>query len=72
MRAKNELVDALPYIDGGYEEPGVRDAVCLLFEQLIKSKSMWIIVWIYLIERFCQWLKKKRSDTNPLKIIWNF
>ena len=27
MNFRNDLVDALPYIDGGYDEPGVREAV---------------------------------------------
>ena len=25
------LVDALPYIDHGYDEPGVREAVCIKY-----------------------------------------
>lgn len=24
------VVDALPYIDQGYDEPGVREAVCII------------------------------------------
>ena len=28
--ADEVLVDALPYYDSGYEEPGVRQAVCLI------------------------------------------
>lgn len=30
------LVDALPYIDQGYEEPGVRDAVFAMIEEETK------------------------------------
>lgn len=28
--ADEVLVDALPYYDGGYDEPGVRQAVCIV------------------------------------------
>lgn len=31
MAAEEVIVDALPYIDQGYEEQGVREAVCILF-----------------------------------------
>lgn len=27
------IVDALPYIDQGYDEPGVREAVCIYLKK---------------------------------------
>lgn len=47
------IVDALPYIDQGYEEPGVRDAVSnrvpfLLQLNKISSVKNWRIYIIYI------------------------
>ena len=40
------VVDALPYIDQGYDEPGVREAVCILL-------NTWKTVNIKLMPQTC-------------------
>ena len=56
-------VDALPYSDQGYEEPGVREMVSF---KMSNQKHVCIqIFWCRLLE----WSKMKLNDIDQLKII---
>lgn len=63
------IVDALPYIDQGYDEPGIREAVSIC------KASDWIIVLILIIILFINrqsvWLRTKNVVTDRQKIILN-
>ena len=56
-------LDALPYSDQGYEEPGVREMVS--FKRNNLEHVCTLIIWCRLLE----WSKTKLNDTDQLKII---
>ena len=58
-------LDALPYSDQGYEEPGVREMVS--FKKIQFDNSCILILSCRLLE----WLRTKLSDTGQQKITWN-
>ena len=58
------LVDALPYIDHGYDEAGVREAVSREYIRIDIGIS------VNLFSRHWLWLKKKLGDTDPRKTTW--
>ena len=58
-------LDALPYSDQGYEEPGVREMVS--FKKSNHDHVYILIFWGRLLE----WSKMKLSDTGQRKIIWS-
>lgn len=55
------VVDALPYIDQGYDEPGVREAVNI--NNLFRPYHV-----IILFFRPLQWLKKNAGGIDQQKI----
>lgn len=55
-------LDALPYSDQGYEEPGVREMVSL---KKIHRTSCILIHWC----RLSEWSRTKLNDIGQLKII---
>lgn len=70
--AEEVIVDALPYIDQGYEEQGVREAVRAFF--LIsnsKTVSLSIFQFWNSFFRLCSWLKKKPDDLGQQRTTWS-
>lgn len=66
MMASGEVkLDALPYFDKGYDEPGVREAV-----SVDKAKDGITIFHLMRITiRLCSWLKKKQGGTGQQRTI---
>ena len=58
-------LDALPYSDQGYEEPGVREMVSF---KKGNSKHVYILIFW---GRHLEWLKMRLNDIGQLKIIWS-
>ena len=66
-------LDALPYIDQGYEEPGVREAVRKALEGSPNKGASFILINASPGPlRLCGWWKKKRVATGPPRTTWTF
>ena len=65
------VVDALPYIDQGYDEPGVRDAVSISgnFPSFNENFSLLLFLSVLYLIRLYKWSKKKPDVLDLRKII---
>lgn len=61
------LVDALPYIDLGYDDPGVREAVRIICYNLFTCLIYLFTLVFVIILRRLEWLKKNVGDINLQK-----
>ena len=62
------LVDALPYIDLGYDDPGVREAVSIIRYNWKRVFIFCLLKLLLLFLRLLEWLKKNAADINLQKI----
>ncbi len=61
------LIDALPYIDLGYDEPGVKQLVIKILN--FELKSSYLISNLSLKNRRCHWSRKNANAISQQKTI---
>lgn len=62
MNFRNDLVDALPYIDGGYDEPGVREAVSSIW-----FNSIVVLIWLLWLPKVLSMIEEETKRYKPTK-----